>query len=735
MTAAHTHSSLDTLTSGALFHQYKLLEKIGIGGQGVVWSALDQQNRQIFAIKFSEIPNTVEAQADDIRDEQQLEELVKLSHANILPLHEYGFDQGLRFTISPYIPGGTLAEKIKTTPLLPDDILHYAAEIASALDYLHSQEIIHRDLKTSNILLDLNQKVYLADFGLARLVTTSTLAFHTGHGTPPYAPPEQIQMKAITPRSDVFSFGIMLYEMFTGQLPWNGKKQLGLEQTHSKQELPDPREFNENLPEKLVDVLRQITSADPLLRPKTAGIAMKMLSYIFMASPENLAADTAKDNKAAINNEAEILLSHGLERWYATNGSYNLGLTKFTLIDLERDQIDLKMYSRFMLSQALTYGSNDDQWWSIVDNPRERLSVSSELLLKRNEGITGRIIGHLIDDKEIRLFPREMTEDMTSSLLEIGTTSDNVFLRHQIFEGIRALTQPGDAWNDVSLNTDQMKRLGIQALEDSDVGDIAAGLIGHLRSASAVQVILDQVDEERKYGTLLLIQQTAGSLPSFMDGNVRFRLTLEWVLLRLLQQPVRLISAYVASFLGASLGIGVQIYLTYRLPTFFDTARITASLEQGLIIGTVFGLGIFLSRVIVERFQTSRILPRILLGTISGGLVMNIALFIFHVLFLNTLPMGLLITAGCILVALFFSIGGLLRSRVLKVILTTASVFGAITGTWLMHVSSAATSLDLTPIFKYDYDWTLPEISSAAIGVAIFMGTLGNLIDLSALDE
>lgn len=735
MTAAHTHSSLDTLTSGALFHQYKLLERIGIGGQGVVWSALDQKLNQIYAIKFSEVPDTDEAQADGIRDEQQLEELAKLRHANILPLHKYGFDQGLRFTISPYIPGGTLAEKIKTTPLSLDDILRYAAEIAAALDYLHSQEIIHRDLKTSNILLDLNQKVYLADFGLARLVTTSTLAFHTGHGTPPYAPPEQVQMKAITSRSDVFSFGILLYEMFTGQLPWSGKKQLGLEQTHSKQELPDPREFNEDLPEQLVDVLRQITSADPQFRPKTAGIAMKMLYYIFRSSPNELATGTSQDNKSTFNNQTEFLLSHGLERWYATNGSYNLGLTKFTLIDMERDHINLKMYSRFMLSQALTYGSNDDQWWAIVDNPRERLSLASELLLKRSEGLTGRIIGHLIDDKDIRLFPREMTEDMTASLLEIGTTSDNVFLRQQIFNGIRILTPPGDAWNDDTLNTDQMKRLGVQALEDSEVGDMAAGLIGHLRSASAVQVILDQVDEERKYATLLLIQQAAGNLPSFMDRNIRFRLTLEWIMLRLLQQPVRLIGAYVAAFLGASLGIATQVYLTYRLPTFFDTARITASLEQGLIIGSIFGLGIFLSRVIVERFQASRVIPRLVLGTISGGLVMNIALFVFHVLFLHTPPMGVLVTAGCILVAFFFSIGGLLRSRVLKVILTTASVFGAITGTWLMHVNSAATSLDLTPIFKYDYTWTLPEISSAAIGVAIFMGTLGNLIDLSTLDE
>jgi hypothetical protein len=603
------------------------------------------------------------------------------------------------------------------------------------LDYLHSQEIIHRDLKTSNILLDLSQKVYLADFGLARMVTTSTLAFHTGHGTPPYAPPEQIQLKAITPRSDIFSFGILLYEMFTGELPWSGKKQLGLEQTHSNQEIPDPREFNEDFPQQLVDVLRRVTSADPQFRPKSAGVVMKVLYHIFETSPEHLTAATEGDKSPEADNDTEFLLSQGMDRWYATNGLYNLGLTKFALIDMERDKINLQVYGRFVLAQALTYGYNDDQWWSIAENPRERLGVASELLQKKNETITGRIIGHLIDDVDIRLFPREMTEDMTASLLEIGTTSDNMFLRQQIFDGVRVLTQPGDAWNEVSLNTEQMKRLGTQALEDSEVGDMAAGLIGHLRSASAVQVILDHPDEERKYTTLLLIQQTAGNLPSFVQKNVRFRLTMEWIMLRLVQQPVRLISAYMAAFFGASLGIGIQVYLTIRLPDFFDIPRITTSLERGLIVGSIFGLGIFLTRVIMERFQTSSPLLRIVFGTLAGGMVLNIALFIFNALFLNTPPMGFLVTAACILIALTFSIGGLLKSRILKMILAIVSIFTAIIGTWLIHVGSAASSVDLTPVFRYDYAWSLTQIASVAFGVAILMGVLGNLIDLSTLDE
>ena len=736
MAAAHIHPLFRALTPGSLFREYRLLEQIGVGGEGVVWSALDEDQGQIHAIKFKDVPDGAEAEAEDIREGNQMEKLVKLQHAHILHILKYGYESHLRFTVSPYVPGGTLMQRIKMSPLSMDEIVRCATEIASALDYLHSQGIIHRDLKSQNILLDLRDNCYLTDFGLARMVSTSTVAFHTGHGTPPYASPEQIQSRALTSRSDLYSFGILLYEMFTGQLPWNGKKQLSIEQLNSNQELPDPREFNENLPFVLADILRRVTAADPTLRPPSAIEIMRVIRRVFNMSTEVSLDRKPVDGWKVRDADVEAMLKHAFTQWNATDGTYNLGLTKFALVHMRRDKINTKMYTDFLLSQSLTYAYNDDQWWQAVRDPRQRLAISLKLLRKRNEGITGRIVTHLAGDPHIAALPTGLPENMTTGLLETGLKTDNAFLRREIFDGLRALTQPKNGWDGSSpLDADQATRLGVFALEDSEFGDTTAELIGHLRSTTAVRVLLNHSDDERKIAALLLVQRAAGSLPAFVPGDIRFKLTTEQIVQRLIQEPVSLVGAYVLAFLGAALGIALQVYLTYHLPNFLDTARITTSLVRGLIAGSVFGLGIFIIRVVMERFRASPVPPRLLTGMFAGGIGMNVALLIFHVLFLNTPPSGAVLTVACMLIAFAFSLGGLFRSRLPGMLIAIFAVFVAILGTWWIHTKFASSIADLTPIFRYDQTWSLLQVAFTAFAVALPIGILGNLVNLTITEE
>ncbi|MCK6538600.1 MAG: protein kinase, partial [Anaerolineales bacterium] len=591
------------------------------------------------------------------------------------------------------------------------------------------------DLKSSNILLDLASHTYLADFGLARILSTSTLAFHTGHGTPPYAPPEQNRMKAITSKSDIFSFGILLYEMFTGQLPWNGKKQLGMEQLHSNEELPDPREIKPELPPLLTEVLRRVTSADPARRPPSAGEIMKALHYIFKIPYVPVRDQRELDELTARRMDVDELLRQGLAQWESTKGMYSLGLTRFALVDLERDRINSSVFNRFLLSQALIYGHNDDHWWAAVGDARERLLVASILLGSGNETVAARVVERLVRDAEIRSSSRGLPKGITASLLEIGTGATDETLRRRIFDGLRVLSRSGRNWDDSFPNPHLVQRLGDLALEDSDAGDAAAELIGHLHLAPAVEVITNHHDEDRKIAALLLIQRAAGSLPALVPGGVRLRLSVEWVIQRLLQHPVSLAAAYVMALLGTAIGVGAQVYLTYNLPDFLDIARITTSLEQGLIIGAIFGLGILLIRVIVERFSTAGVLIRLVPATLAGLVTMNIALLVFHILFLSTPPRGFSITAGCALIALTFALGGLSRSRLVKMFVSSAAVFAAIIGTWWLHVNFAASTLDLTPLFRYDYAWSMTQVSLTALIVSLPIGVLGNLINLTARNE
>jgi len=724
------------LTTGSNFRQYWLLEQIGVGGEGVVWSALDQKQNQIHAIKFRQIPEAGENDTDFIGDRLQLDKLIKLQHLHILPVLEHGFEGQLGYIVSPYLSGGTLTQKIKLSSPSTKDILKYGMEIASSLDYLHNQGIIHRDLKSQNILIDLQNRCYLADFGLARLVTTSTLAFHTGHGTPPYASPEQIQSRPITHKSDLFSFGILLYEMFTGQLPWNGKKQLGIEQITSNQEIPDPREFNDKLPVNLVNVLRRVTSADIDLRPPSATEIMRVVGMIIGLKNDLDVSGNKNRPWLAKDEEVEEMLQQAFIQWNATNETYNLGLTKFALVDSRRHSINLDMYNRFMVSQALTYAYHDDFWWSSIKDPAERLSTASRLLRKQNESITGRVVTHLISDPNLNTFRLEIPEETISLMLDTGLKTDNSYLRREIFEGLRKLSRQNNSWNNSSnIDKEHSKRLAIFALEDSEVGDAAAELIGHMRSALAVQGILKHANEGRKISALLAIQSTAESLPPFVPNDLRFRLSMEWIAQRFIQSPVSLIGAYLLILFGTTLGIGIQGFVTYRLPNLLDTARITDSLQQGLIIGAIFSLGIFFIRIVMERFSTSATTPRLLLGTIVGSLFMNIALLVFHVLYLNTPPNGYLISAACLLMAGTFTISGLFQARLLKMILTSLSIFIGIVGTWWLHVMYTNSTIEMTPVFQYEYFWTMPQVALTAISVALSIGIFGNLATLSVAEE
>jgi hypothetical protein len=162
-----------------------------------------------------------------------------------------------------------------------------------------------------------------------------------------------------------------------------------------------------------------------------------------------------------------------------------------------------------------------------------------------------------------------------------------------------------------------------------------------------------------------------------------------------------------------------------------DTLRISSSFERGIILGILMGFAILVTRTIVERFPESKALLRIGIATLLGVILLSVSKFIFDVLVLKTVPQGVLIGAGSLLISLGFALSGLVRSRPLRALITMAAVMTALAGSWWGHLMLARSGVTMTPLFFYDYTWTSSQVLITMIIVALPMSILSNLGDLS----
>jgi serine/threonine protein kinase len=232
--------------TGKVISHYKILEKLGEGGMGVVYLAEDLALTRAVALKF--LPHGLEAQEPErARFLQEARAAAILNHPNICTIHEIAEVDGQQFIVMEYVEGKTLREIIPVKKM--QEAIGYAIQIAEALQEAHTKGIVHRDIKAENIMVNLKNQVKVMDFGLAKLKgslkltkTSSTI------GTLAYMTPEQIQGEEVDARSDIFSFGIVLYEMLTGHLPFRGEHEAAMvysivneEPEPLKNYIPDPQ--------------------------------------------------------------------------------------------------------------------------------------------------------------------------------------------------------------------------------------------------------------------------------------------------------------------------------------------------------------------------------------------------------------------------------------------------------------------------------------------------------------
>ncbi|MEN2983995.1 MAG: CHASE2 domain-containing protein [Dictyoglomaceae bacterium] len=244
--------------------RYRLIKKLGAGGMATVYLAKDLSTRDNVAIKilhpqFSEDSQTVE------RFLREAKASAILEHPNIVRVFDQGKEGNYYFIVMEYVTGKNLKKIIEEKGSLPP---FYAKEIilevAKALDYANSKNIVHRDIKPQNIMITLDGKVKLMDFGIAHLGSLSTIT-QTGvfMGTPQYASPEQAEGSKVDIRSDIYSLGVVFFELLTGFLPYSGETTIAVMFKKIQEELPDPRSIKPEISEGLAQIVMKMTARFP----------------------------------------------------------------------------------------------------------------------------------------------------------------------------------------------------------------------------------------------------------------------------------------------------------------------------------------------------------------------------------------------------------------------------------------------------------------------------------------
>lgn len=252
---------MSSLLGTTLGGRYRLESRIGSGGMSTVYRAHDETLERFVAVKL--MNREVATDSDQLeRFRREARAVARLSHPNIVHVIDAGEDDGRPFIVFEYIDGETLKDRIRRLGRLPiPEAVAYAVEIARALGAAHGQHVVHRDVKPQNVLIDHEGTAKVTDFGIARTLEEEGLtADGRVLGTTDYVSPEQALGHYVTGQSDLYSLGIALYEMLTGELPFTGDNQVAVAMKHVREEVPDVRLVRPEVSAMLASVVETATA-------------------------------------------------------------------------------------------------------------------------------------------------------------------------------------------------------------------------------------------------------------------------------------------------------------------------------------------------------------------------------------------------------------------------------------------------------------------------------------------
>lgn len=268
------------LINRTLDNRYTILERIGGGGMADVYRAIDNLLDRSVAVKV--LHAQFAADEDFVRRfRREGQAAAKLSHPNIVNIYDVGHDGDIYYIVMEYIAGETLKEKIQRSGhLAVEEALHIAAQIAEALEHAHQNNLVHCDIKPHNILITPSGRIKVTDFGIARAATSASMT-QTGTviGSVHYFSPEQAKGSIINAKSDLYSLGVVMYEMLTGQVPFTGETPISIALKHIQDEPRRPSELNPDIPPLVEAIVLKAMAKDSAQRYASASEMIKDIRY------------------------------------------------------------------------------------------------------------------------------------------------------------------------------------------------------------------------------------------------------------------------------------------------------------------------------------------------------------------------------------------------------------------------------------------------------------------------
>jgi serine/threonine protein kinase/DNA-binding SARP family transcriptional activator len=372
------HFPIDTV----LNQRYRLEDEIGEGGTGIVYRGFDTLLERNVAVKV--LNRTLFSQEASQRILTEAQAIARLSHPNIVVIHDAGEAYGAFYLVLEYLEAGTLAENMPTSL---DDIIQISLFICAALSQVHNLGIVHRDLKPENVMITPDGTAKLMDFGLARFETSRLTQEGNILGTVSYMAPEQALGKEIDPRADLYALGVMLYEMTTKKLPFRGDDPLTVITQHLYRSVDPPRNVNPEIPSSLEVLILQLMSKSPEDRPNSADEVSLALQNIYSEDHDVIPLPSPEKSRAQKPTPPEIIWYEeskpkleldniqavsALVRQWREQGQDTLDIASMAIIHNSPPDLRFKGEDAIFITRSALYQEIDfDPWLKRLDSNDE----------------------------------------------------------------------------------------------------------------------------------------------------------------------------------------------------------------------------------------------------------------------------------------------------------------------------------------------------------------------------